>query len=432
MSVSVDDEYKENTVKTIKGPRLMLAMLLFSLMLAACGSPSGTETGGTRGTTAATGTAGETGAGASAAAGETGAGASAAAGGAAAGGVDPAQALATLQTQVLSTGPNGEPATPASEISLTDAEIEQIKGMKATAAILMHYAGDDWSASQIAALKEQFGKMGIEVIATTDANFQPATQVSNIETVLARNPSIIVSIPTDPSATADAFKRAAAQGVKLVFMDNVPNDLQQGTDYVSVVSADNYGNGVASAHLMAQALGGQGKIGLVFHAADFFVTRQRYDGFKKTIQENYPNIQIVEEQGIGGPDFAGDAERAASAMLTKHADLNGIWAVWDVPAEGVMSAIRTAGRNDVIMTTQDLGKTVAAEIAQDGIIKGLGAQQPYNQGVTEALLAGYALLGKEAPPYVALNALPVSKDNVAEAWRTVYNQDPPAEISAGQ
>ena len=41
------------------------------------------------------------------------------------------------------------------------------------------------------------------------------------------------------------------------------------------------------------------------------VTRQRYDGFKKTIQEDYPDIKIVEEQGIGGPDFSGDAEKAA-------------------------------------------------------------------------------------------------------------------------
>jgi ribose transport system substrate-binding protein len=181
---------------------------------------------------------------------------------------------------------------------------------------------------------------------------------------------------------------------------------------------------------MAEKLGGQGKIGVVYHAADFFVTRQRYDAFKKTIQDNYPNIQIVEEQGIGGPDFSGEADRVASAMLTKHPDLKGIWAVWDVPAEGVMSAIRTAGRDDVVVTTIDLGKTVAVELAQGGIIKGVGAQRPFDQGVTEAMLAGYALIGKQAPPYVVLNALPVTQQNVKQAWTTVYHQDPPSEIAS--
>lgn len=346
-----------------------------------------------------------------------------------------ADSLEAMEGQVYSTGPNGEEPTAASEVTLSEEELAEIQAMGATAAIVMHYGGNDWSVAQIAGLKDQFGKMGIEVIAETDAGFDPATQVSDIETTLARNPSIIVSIPTDPVATAAAYRQAAEQGVKLVFMDNVPQGFTPGTDYVSVVSADNYGNGVASAHIMAEALGGSGKIGLVYHAADFFVTKQRYDAFKATIAEHYPDIEIVEEQGIAGPDFAGDGDRVAAAMLTKHQDLNGIWAVWDVPAEGVVTAIRTAGREgNVIVTTIDLGQNVAVSIAQDGIVKGLGAQRPFDQGVTEALLAGYGLLGKEAPEYVALPALPVTHENVLEAWEEVYHQAPPPALAeaAGQ
>jgi len=346
-----------------------------------------------------------------------------------------AASLAQMEGQVFSTGPQGESPTAASEVELTEDELAQIKGMGATAAIVMHYSGDDWSAAQIAGLTDQFGKMGIEIIAQTDANFDAGTQVSDIETVLARNPSIIVSIPTDPVATASAYRQAADQGVKIVFMDNVPKGFTPGKDYVSVVSADNYGNGIASAHLMAQALGEKGQVGVVFHAADFFVTRQRYDAFKSTIADNYPNIKIVEEQGIAGPDFAGQADQVASAMLTRNADLNGIWAVWDVPAEGVINAIRTAGRqNDVVVTTIDLGQNVAISLAQGGIVKGLGAQRPFDQGVTEAKLAGYGLLGKEAPPFVALPALPVTRENVLEAWQEVYHQDPPQALqdAAGQ
>jgi ribose transport system substrate-binding protein len=340
-----------------------------------------------------------------------------------------AEALAAMEGQVFSTGPGGEEPTAASEVMLTDEELAQIQEMGATAAIIMHYSGDDWSAAQIAGLRQQFEEMGIEVIAETDADFQPETQVSNIETTLALNPNIIVSIPTDPVATAAAYQQAADQGVHLVFMDNVPQGFTPGENFVSVVSADNYGNGVASAHLMAEALGGEGQIGIVYHAADFFVTQQRFDAFKTTIEENYPNIEIVEEQGIAGPDFAVQAEQVASAMLTRNAELDGIWAVWDVPAEGVINAIRTAGReNDVVVTTIDLGQNVAISLAQGGIVKGLGAQRPFDQGVTEAILAGYGLLGKEAPPFVALPALPVTHENVLEAWVEVYHQDPPQAL----
>ncbi|HEY9358158.1 MAG TPA: substrate-binding domain-containing protein [Arthrobacter sp.] len=338
------------------------------------------------------------------------------------------QALDEIKGQVLSKGPNGETPSPASVADLTPEEIEKIKALNAKAAIVMHYGGNDWATAQTNGLKSEFEKLGIQVIATTDANFKPDKQVSDIETVMTQDPDIIVSIPTDPVATASAYKKAAAAGTKIVFMDNIPQGLTAGTDYVSVVSADNYGNGVVSAHQMAKAIGGKGKIGLVFHQADFFVTKQRYQGFKETITKEYPEIQIVEEKGIAGPDFAGDAQAAANAMLSKYADLSGIWAVWDVPAEGVMAAARAAGRPDLKIATEDLGKNVAIALAKDQLVVGLGAQVPFDQGVTEARLAAGALIGKQAPAYVALSALPVDHSNVLEAWKQVYHEDAPKDI----
>ena len=339
------------------------------------------------------------------------------------------EALAEMAGKVLSKGPNGETAESADVAALTEAEITEVKAMNATAAIVMHYGGNDWANAQIAGLQDQFAKLGIEVVAVTDANFKPDKQVSDLETVMVKKPDIIVSIPTDPVATASAFKAAADAGTKLVFMDNVPQGMEAGKDYVSVVSADNYGNGVVSAHLMAKALGGKGEIGVVFHEADFFVTKQRYEGFKTTIESDYPDITIVDEKGIAGPDFAGDAQSAANAMMTENPDLAGIWAVWDVPAEGVMAAARASGRTDLALATQDLGTNAAIALAKGELVVGLGAQRPFDQGVTEALLAAGALLGKEQPAYVALSALPVQHDNVLEAWKQVYHEDAPADLA---
>jgi ribose transport system substrate-binding protein len=329
------------------------------------------------------------------------------------------QALAALQGKVLSKGPHGEKPETAAAAELSDAEVAKVKAMGATAAIVMHYGGNDWANAQVAGLKDEFGKLGIGVVATTDANFKPDKQVSDLETVMSKNPDVIVSIPTDPVATAGAYKKAAAAGIKLVFMDNVPQGMTAGKDYVSVVSADNYGNGVVSAHLLAKALGGKGKIGVVFHEAD---------GFRTTITQNYPDIEIVESKGIAGPDFAGDAQAAANAMLSKHADLAGIWGVWDVPAEGIMAAARAAGRTDLKIATQDLGKNVAIALAKDQLVVGLGAQRPFDQGVTEAKLAAGALLGKRAAPYIALGALPVTHANVLDAWKQVYHVDAPDDL----
>jgi ribose transport system substrate-binding protein len=97
-----------------------------------------------------------------------------------------------------------------------------------------------------------------------------------------------------------------------------------------------------------------------------------------------------------------------------------------------MAALRRAERPEVIIITQDLGKNVAVEMAKGGMVKGVGAQRPFDQGVTEAMLAGYALLGEPAPADVALSALPVTRDNVLEVWKLIYHQNPPAELLAAK
>jgi ribose transport system substrate-binding protein len=338
--------------------------------------------------------------------------------------------LKALSTKVLSKGPNGEEPSPASAADLSDAEVAKVKALHLTAAIAMHYGGNDWSTAQIAGLKSEFARLGIEVVAVTDANFDAGKQVSDIETIMAKKPNIIVSLPTDPVATADAYRKASAGGAHLVFMDNVPKGFVAGKDYVSIVSADNYGNGVTSAYLMARALGGKGKVGLIFHQADFCVTKQRYQGFKTTIEQNFPDIKIVEEKGIAGPDFAGDAQGVANAMLTKHPDLAGIWAVWDVPADGVMAAARSAGRSDLKIATEDLGTNAAVALAKGELVVGLGAQRPFDQGTTEARLAAASFIGKTVPVYVALPSLAVDHNSVLDAWKQVYHSSAPSSVTS--
>ncbi|WP_050181350.1 substrate-binding domain-containing protein [Domibacillus robiginosus] len=331
------------------------------------------------------------------------------------------------EQEILSKGPNGEDAFSAIKLQLTEEELAKIKEGKYKAAIVMHYTGNDYSTAQINGLKAAFERMGIEVVAVTDGQFKPEKQIADIETVLAKSPDIIVSLPVDPTSTAASFKKAAEAGVKLVFMDVPPTGLTAGKDYLSVVSSDNYGNGVAAAETMAKQLGGKGKIGVIFHDVDFFVNNQRVEAFETTIKEKYPDIEIVARSGITSPN---DGEEVASGMLTKHNDLDGIFAIWDVPAEGVLAAARATGNEDLVITTVDLGTNAALDIASGGSIKGLGAQLPYDQGIAEAILAGQALLGKEVPPYVAVPGLSVTEENVLDAWQLVYRQPAPEVVQS--
>lgn len=340
------------------------------------------------------------------------------------------QAQKAINGKVLSTGANGEKAESADVSKLTDEEVQKIKAAHLKAALVFHYAGNDWYNAQAAGLKATFKELGVDVIATTDANFSPDKQVSDIETVLAQKPDIIISIPTDATATADAYKKISQAGVTLVFMDQPAKGLTAGKDYVSVVSADNYGNGVASAHILANSIGKKGKIAALYHDADFFVTKQRFDGFKKTIEQDYPDIKIIATKGVSDSDLVAQSQQQSDAIINQNPDLKGMWAPWDVPAEGIMAAARSAGRNDLKISTIDLGKSVGVAMAQKQLIAGTSAQRPYDQGVTEArIAAGARVLGKQYPAYIALPALPVTRTNLSEGWQEVYHSPLPSDIA---
>ena len=161
----------------------------------------------------------------------------------------------------------------------------------------------------------------------------------------------------------------------------------------------------------------------MFYDLVYPVTNERDRGFRETIENSYPDIEIVMESGFTDPN---DTGTVADAILAKYPDIDGIYASWDIPAEGAIASAQSVGRDDLIITCCDLGDTAAKSIATDGMIRGSGAPRSPEQGQAEALVAAYALLGKEMPStFVTPPALPVVKSNLLDAYKTSYGIEAP-------
>ena len=322
-------------------------------------------------------------------------------------------------------GPGGEEAVASSEVALSDDEIAEVQGGGYTAALLWHTAGAFTDAVSQGA-RDAFAELGIEVIAETNAQFDAAQQANDVETVMAQSPDIIISLAIGPDAGAEAFRPAVDAGVQLVFLSNVPQGYVHGQDYVGIVTDDLAAMGITAADLLADALGGEGEIGYIFHDAAYYVTNQRDQAFKSWIEINYPGIEIVAEQGLADPAAA---EEIATAMLTRNPDLDGIYAPWSAgPADGVLAALRAAGASDVALVTMDLDTNVSLDMVEGGNVVGIAADEAYNLGRTMAIEGAYGLLGKPAPAFAVVPAIGVTADNVVEGYRQSLAADPPQEV----
>ena len=206
-------------------------------------------------------------------------------------------------------------------------------------------------------------------------------------------------------------------------MHQVPQGLTYPDDYQAVISPDNQGNGQVAAQMLAAHIPQDGVVGIVDFGVDFFTTNERTRRVKSWFAENRPDVTIKQVDFVD-TTRAGDA---ASSFLTANPDINGMWVVWDAPAMQVAAELRAQGK-DIPITTIDLGIQAGVELAKCGLVKGIAAQQPYDQGVAEAEAALQVLLGNQPPPWIVLPAVPVLPSNLTESYRVVFHEDPPPEL----
>jgi ribose transport system substrate-binding protein len=323
-------------------------------------------------------------------------------------------------------GPHGETATPTSALDLTPADIARMRGARHTVALVWHESSD-FTNAVTAGARAMFDRLGIEVVSESQADFDAAKQRSDIETAMARRPSAMLALPVDPTILAPAFKAVARQGTKLVLLSVVPDGLKYDEDYVNVVTDDLFEMGRRAADALAAAVGDHGKIAYFYRDDDSYVTSQRDQAFLKTLTTTYPKLEIVAKVGIADPDRA---QEQATAVLLRQPDLDGVYVTFaQPPGEGVLAALHAAGNTRTHLVTLDLSEPMALDLAKRGNTFALVADRAYEIGDAMAKSAAYGLLDKDAPPFVVVPAMTITRSNLAAGYRASLHRDPPASVT---
>lgn len=337
-------------------------------------------------------------------------------------GIDPAS---LVPAGIVGPSQAGDAASDPALALLDDQECEAARAGGFQVGVVMQTMNIEWSTEQVRGITDGLARCGVELIGVTNPDFSVEDQIGQIDDMIQLAPDAIISIPVDDVATATAYAKIQAAGIKLVLMDNVPAGLEHPRDYVTVVSSDSQGLGAVSAEIMSLYLPQDATVGVITFAISFFVTNERTKGFKDWMAANRPDVTIA-EAGFLNPN---DAGQIAESFLVANPDVAGLFTEWSGPGLAAAASARAQGR-DIPSVTINLEGDVASELARGSAIKGLASQVPYDQGITEANAAMKALLGQELPPFLAFAAVPVIQGNVIEAWDRVFHLPPSEDLVA--
>lgn len=326
-------------------------------------------------------------------------------------------------TKIMGLGPLGEASADVATSELSGADLAAIKAKGIKVGIVMQTMDIEWSTEQVRGIKDQVTALGGTVINVCDGQWDVTKQTACIDTMITQKPDAIISIPVDDVGMAPTYAKISEAGIKLIFIDNVAKGLQFPSQYQGMVTSDNQGNGAFAAAALATYIPENGVVGILDFGVDFFVTKERMRGFQAWMKTNRPDItvKIAEFQN---PAKAGDD---AANFLTANPDVQGMFTEWEVPAMGIITALRGQGKTMPI-TVVNVASDIALDLANGGMVKAIGAQLPYDEGVAEANFAGRAIIGSTNPSYLAFPAAPFLRNNVLSAWNAVYKSAAPAPI----
>ncbi|MCP4261982.1 MAG: ABC transporter substrate-binding protein [Planctomycetes bacterium] len=219
-------------------------------------------------------------------------------------------------------------------------------------------------------------------------------QIQIVEDFIALKVAGVVLAPNGSNALVPKVEEMFTKNIPCVIIDS-----EIDTDkYVSFAATNNYQGGVIAARRMGKILNGKGKVIVTKFMPGSGSTVNRENGFIDTIEKEFPDIEIVDTKY--GMATVETALQAAEDLLTKHAQLDGLYASNASTSVGSAQALQSQGRTDKIkMIGFDAEETLIDKL-RSGVVDSLVVQDPYKMGYTGVKTVVDKINGKEVPKVI--------------------------------
>jgi ribose transport system substrate-binding protein len=272
------------------------------------------------------------------------------------------------------------------------------------------------------AAAEQYDDVDFELLQAADAD----SQAQQVEQAISQKPDVLVVLPQDGAALTPVAQKAERAGIPVVNIDRLFTAPDAAT---ATILGDNYQIGVLAADYIADELKCKGNVAEIQGLAGISVTEDRTKGFTDELKKRCPDggVKIVASQpGDFNPD---QGLKVMENILQAEKDINAVYTHDDDMAQGVVQAIRNAGREDEMFLTGVGGSQDAMEqIKQGGLYRATFLYNP-NMAASAVNMARLIGLGEgfpelvppEVPRQLIVPAAVVTSDNVDEYEQYAFN-----------
>jgi len=226
---------------------------------------------------------------------------------------------------------------------------------------------------------EEVAKLaGADIQIVSGAN-DPATQVTGVETLMARKAKAIIIDPVNPDALVPVIAKAVAAGVPVVSVDG-----SMGPDSAisTQVGTSNGEGGADLGEALLEIAGNKGKIGVV-GALSSSIQLERQKGFIDAVTAGGMTIGTI----VDGHNAIDQATNAAENLLTSDPDLKYIYATGGPALEGVIAAIKSQNAKDRVQVVGWDLSDASAEGLREGYVKAIIQQDSFGFGHESAKAA---------------------------------------------
>ncbi len=299
----------------------------------------------------------------------------------------------------------GDKTTSQSGLSKIETTAEKTKGIGPIAVIPKGTTHSFWN-SVLAGAQKAAKEYNVEIFWTgPDREGDREKQIQIVEDFIVKKVAGIVLAPTDARALVPVVERAAVAKIPVVIIDS---DIE--TDKrISFVATDNYAGGALAAKHIAKLLGGKGRVAVIKYMSGSASTTARENGFMETLKKEFPGIEVVEDRY--GQDTVETALSAAEDVLTRHKELDGLFAVNESTSRGALRALESQGRYAVKMIGFDAADALLKGL-ESGRIEALVVQNPQAMGYKGVSSLVAAIKGESVPPRIDTGVELVTKDRL--------------------